>query len=86
MLLASLFDLDVIKDFLFPAAYLTSEAILHHPLICCSCILEAEGHDLITKTSYGGIKPIFSLSCFFNLIWLYPEYASKKESLAHPGV
>jgi hypothetical protein len=54
-------DLDV-------STYLTSEAILHHPLIGCSSVLEAEWHDLVTEDVVWCDKGCFSLSSFFNSI------------------
>jgi hypothetical protein len=85
-LLFSCGDDYVIDVYLDVLTYLASEAILHHPLIGCFRVLEAERHDLVTKDAIWCDKAVFSLSSFFNLIWLYPKYASRKVSLAHPVV
>jgi hypothetical protein len=68
------------------APNLLPKAVLHHTLVSCSCDFQAKRHYLITKHFVRCDERRFSSSSNFNLIWLYPEYASRKESLAQPVV
>ena len=72
------FDNHVVDVYFDTLAHYMAEDFIHQSLISCSCVFQAERHDLVKVVSIVTDEGVLFMSVVDIKIWLYLEYVSKK--------
>ena len=64
------FDDQVVHVYLEHISDLVAEDIVHHSLVCCSCVFQTEGHYVVVIVSWAGPESsaVFVAHCHWDFV------------------